>query len=69
MMRRTTPWVGIFLLATGLTAVAQDRDTLVRRDRDEVGARADWVYNDLPAGVAEAKKTNQPLLIIIRCIP
>ena len=33
------------------------------------GARADWVYNDFAAGVAEAKKTDKPRLIILRCIP
>ena len=69
MIRCTAFWSGAVVLATGLTAVAQDRDTLVRRDRDEVGARADWVYNDFAAGVAEAKKTDKPLLIILRCIP
>src|SRR5581483_4583663 len=28
-----------------------------------------WIYNDLPKGLAEAKATGKPLLVILRCIP
>ena len=28
-----------------------------------------WIYNDLPKGFAEAKKTGKPLLVVLRCIP
>ena len=37
--------------------VAQDRETKVRSDRERVEAAGNWIYNDLPRGVAEAKQT------------
>ena len=59
-----------FLLAAapGLKA-AEDRDTRVRRDRDEVVSTGLWTYNDLGKGIAEAKRTGKPLLVVFRCIP
>ena len=54
-------------LAAGVTA--QDRETKVRNDRKNVEEAGRWIYNDLPKGIAEAKKTGKPLLVIFRCIP
>ncbi|MBC7853612.1 MAG: PDZ domain-containing protein [Pirellulaceae bacterium] len=48
---------------------AQDRETKVRNDRKNVEEEGRWIYNDLPKGIAEAKKTGKPLLVIFRCIP
>lgn len=56
-----------FVLAT--TLLAQDRETKVRNDRKNVEDAGRWIYNDLPKGIAEAKKTGKPLLVIFRCIP
>ena len=28
-----------------------------------------WIYNSLPKGFAEAKRTGKPLLVVIRCPP
>jgi hypothetical protein len=28
--------------------------------------QGDWIYDDLPAGIAEAKKANKPMLIVFR---
>jgi len=28
-----------------------------------------WLYNDLPKGFAEAKRTGKPLFVVIRCPP
>jgi len=50
-------------------AAAQDRDTKVRNDRAAFEQRDAWVYNDLDAGLAEARKTGKPVLVVIRCIP
>ena len=52
----------------GLKA-AEDRDTKVRRDRDEVVSTGLWTYNDLAKGIAEAQRTGKPLLVVFRCIP
>ena len=53
-----------------LLLLAQDvtkdelRDTL--RDDAPKGA---WIYDDLDAGLAEAKKSGKPLLVLVRCVP
>lgn len=60
------------LLATLLlapTLFAQDRETKVRNDRKQVEEGGRWIYNDLPQGIAESKKSGKPLLVIFRCIP
>ena len=58
------------VLFVALTAsAAEDRRERVLKDRAEVQARGDWVYNDLPQGIAEAKRTGKPLLVVFRCIP
>lgn len=48
---------------------AEDRDAKVRNDREEVVAAGLWTYNDLPKGIAEAKRTGKPMLVVFRCIP
>jgi hypothetical protein len=51
------------------TAAAQDRETKVRNDKKNVEADEAWVYNDLPRGIEEARRTGKPLLVVFRCIP
>jgi hypothetical protein len=53
---------------TGL-ARAQTRDQQLQNDRAKVEADGFWIYNDLPRGYAEAKKTCKPMLVILRCVP
>lgn len=31
--------------------------------------KGDWIYDDLPAGYALAKKTGKPLMVVFRCVP
>ena len=47
----------------------EDREAKVRADKERVGADAKWIYDDLPRGVEEAKKSGKPLLVVFRCIP
>ena len=47
----------------------QDREAKVRADKATVEAAAKWIYDDLPRGVEEAKKSGKPLLVVFRCIP
>lgn len=47
----------------------EDRETKVRNDKKNVEADDAWVYNDLDRGIAEAKTTGKPLLVVFRCIP
>ena len=46
----------------------QDKDKLreALKDTDLVGT---WIYDDLDAGIAEAKKSGKPLLVTLRCVP
>jgi serine protease Do len=68
---RTLSLFSLFALYFSLIApiAAQDRETKVRNDRKSVEEAGRWIYNDLPQGIAEAKKTGKPLLVIFRCIP
>lgn len=61
----------LWLVAGGTLAVAQhkDRNTLVRDDRSRVLEDGFWIYNDIQRGLAQARETGKPLLVIFRCIP
>ncbi|MCG6156553.1 Trx7/PDZ domain-containing (seleno)protein [Rubinisphaera margarita] len=58
------------LLCT-LTApvLAQTREEIVRGDKAKVEAEGFWIYNDLPAAFAEAKRTGKPIVVVLRCLP
>src|SRR6266545_1416368 len=56
-------------LAIAASASAQSREQKVLADRKKVEAEGFWIYNDLPRGFAEAKKTGKPMLVVLRCIP
>jgi hypothetical protein len=49
----------------GLFAAAQDREQLktVLKDAD---VPASWVYDDVDAGFAEARKSGKPMLVVFR---
>jgi hypothetical protein len=66
-MRSWLSVLGLLLLAA--PALAQDRDTKVRNDRQTLGASRGWIYNDLAGGVRAAKESGKPLLVVFRCIP
>jgi hypothetical protein len=48
-----------------LAAVPQDKDAL-KASLKEVDIPASWIYDDIDAGFAEAKKTGKPLLVAFR---
>jgi hypothetical protein len=50
-------------------AGAQQREEKVRNDRKKVAAEGFWIYNDFAKGLAEAKKSGKPLVVVLRCIP
>lgn len=50
-------------------STAQKRAAKVRNDRQAMLADKTWIYNDMSKGLAEARKTGKPLLVVIRCIP
>lgn len=53
------------LVLLAAVAAAQEPSPLQKLIKDEEVHRA-WVYNDLGAGFAEAKKTGKPLLVVFR---
>lgn len=60
----------VLALAFPLTAFAQNpRDQKVRADREKVESEGFWIYNDMTKGLAEAKKSGKPMLVVLRCIP
>jgi hypothetical protein len=62
-------FAGLLLLSVIPGSAAEDRKERVLNDRKQVEASGNWIYNDLPKGLAEAARTGKPLLVVIRCIP
>lgn len=48
---------------------AQERELKVRGDKKKIEGDGYWIYNDLPAGIARAKESKKPLLVVFRCVP
>lgn len=65
------------LLSTGFASFAsvdeavakEDRETIVRNDRERVLATGYWIYNDLDAAYEQARQTGKPILVVLRCLP
>lgn len=47
----------------------KDRQGAVLGDREKFAKSADWIYNDLSRGLAEAARLKKPLLAVLRCVP
>ncbi len=60
-----------FIVISPSVASAQnkDRNTMVRDDRSRILDDGFWIYNDIDKGLAQARSTGKPLLIVFRCIP
>ncbi len=69
MRSRTVLVVMIGMFGLVGTVGAQTRDQKVLNDRKKVTAEGFWIYNDLPKGISEAKKTGKPILAVLRCVP
>lgn len=69
MLERSLFRIVVLLAMASGPASAQDRDTLVRQDRDRYGQGGPWIYDDLDQGLALAKREGKPLLVVFRCIP
>ncbi len=65
-------FVAILFLSIGATIQAEtvkDREGAVRKDRANMLDNERWIYQDIEAGFAEAKKTGKPLMVVLRCVP
>lgn len=60
----------LVLLCFVSVCIPVSADDLRDRLRDENGKDSDvWVYNDIPAAMAAAKKAGKPLFVTFRCVP
>lgn len=57
-------WTGLLL-----GDAVKDREGAVRSDKAKMEKDERWIYDDVPKGFAEAKRTGKPLLVVLRCIP
>jgi hypothetical protein len=64
---RTSLAAAIVLLAGFTAAQEPSKAELKKRLKDE--AHPDWIYDDLPAAFAEARKSGKPILAVFRCVP
>lgn len=54
--------LGFVVSARSAQDPAQDLKNVLK----DTAVHASWIYNDLPAGLAEAKKSGKPLLVVFR---
>lgn len=47
----------------------KDREGAVRGDKAKLESRPEWHYDDLEAGFREARASEKPLLVVLRCVP
>ncbi len=59
----------VVLFVCCVSVQGQTREEKVRGDRRAFETDGHWIYNDLEAGVAQAKRTGKPLLVVFRCVP
>lgn len=57
------------LLLLAMALQDEPAPTPLQKALNDLEARGDWHYNDLPAGFAAAKKAGKPLCVVIRCPP
>jgi serine protease Do len=65
------PLIAVMMVcaAANVASSQQTREQKVRGDKAKVEAAGFWIYNDLPRAFAEAKQTNKPLVVVLRCLP
>lgn len=56
---------GMVLLLGGLAALAQQPQQ-IQKELKDFEVKGEWHYNDFASGLAEAKRTGKPLLIVFR---
>ena len=64
-------WATVAVAAAALSTVAaqdgaKEQLRIALKDNEVKG---DWIYDDLPAGMAAAKKTGKPMMVVFRCVP
>ena len=70
-MRVPLPWLPFLCLVSMsilLNAPVRAASPLGESLKD-IEVAPHWVYDDLPAAIAEAKESGKPLLVVLRCLP
>jgi hypothetical protein len=62
-MKRTASFLALLALAA---APQDDRKDRLRESLHDNDLAGEWVYDDLDAGLALAKKTGKPILLVFR---
>lgn len=57
------------LMGTLLPGQGSISKTDLQKKLKDVEVAGGWIYDDLDAGFAEAKRTGKPLLVVLRCVP
>jgi len=63
---RNVTGVVILLVSVAAAAGFQDDKEKLRQGLKDTEPTREWIYDDLGAGFAEAKKTGKPLMIVFR---
>jgi hypothetical protein len=67
-MRSPALFAALFVLGAAAVVLAKNTPPLKEALEDHLVSSA-WIYDDIDAGYAEAKKTGKPLLVTFRCVP
>ena len=59
----------LFVSLISAVALSETREEKVRNDKLLFESKGLWFYNDLEKAFETAKKTNQPILVVMRCVP
>lgn len=59
----------IALASSAFAETVKDREGAVRGDKAKMENNDRWIYQDVDAGFAEAKRTGKPLMVVLRCVP
>ena len=64
--------VVLSLLAVAVLAFAasatQDSNRQLQESLGDTDVHESWIYNDVDAAFADAKRTKKPLLVVFRCV-
>ena len=60
--------VALLVLTAFVAAQEISKAELKKRLKDDA-VHSSWIYDDLPAAIAEGKKSGQPILAVFRCVP
>jgi len=69
MSAKTAAILLLLSLSILLAHATDPSEAKVEADRDTVLQIGTWIYNDLAKGMAEAKQTGKPMLVVFRCVP